>query len=87
MTAVLTNAQKDDTGNIALSGDISVLCSGNFSGSCRVLVEMVGDALDRASVYEFTQEGGVVIAGKTGHTLYATVVGGDGNESIDVSAL
>ena len=88
MTAVLTNAVSGGTGNVALTADASVLASGTFAASSRVIIELVGDSLDRATIYEFTKEGGIVVAGKTGHTLYATVVGGDGSsESIDVSVL
>ena len=88
MTALLTNAIKDATASTAISGEVTVLASGTFAANSRILLELVGDALDRATIYEFTREGGVVIAGKTGHTLYATVVGGDGSsESLDLSVL
>lgn len=87
MAALLTNANKDTPeANTALSGDTSVLVSGNFANDAQVSFTLEADSLDP---YRWIEGPGLIsIKGKTGHTLRASIVGGDTTStSVDVSVL
>ena len=85
MTAILTNAANDATANSTLTGESRVICSGTFSDRTKVVITLLGDALDPAEIYTFRGTGAIVVRGANNDTLTATVRDGDSDTSIDVS--
>ena len=87
MAALLTDANKDTAqANTALTGDSSVLVSGNFSKNAQVEFTLEADSL---TPYVWVAGPGLYnVKAKTGHTLRASIIGGDTtNTAVDVSVL
>ena len=86
MTALLTTQTLGGTANVALTGDVSVIVSGNFSGGAVVRLDLEADSLRKSPTY-IRKPDTLSIKGKTGMTLTATVTQGNSECSIDVSVL
>jgi len=87
MALLLTSANKSDAeSNQALTADVYVNVGGNFAKDAQVKFRLESDG---AQGYEWTTKADYFkIEAKTGHTLYAKVIGGDtSNTSINVSVL
>jgi len=91
MTAIITNGDDGDSGNITMTGRTRVLVSGDFGSSGYVEFEIEGDGLAKAvcnTVYIRTPEKrrNFIVDAANGDKLTATIVGGNGTTSLNVSA-
>ena len=85
MAALLTNATTDGTATVAATGPSRVIVSGTFTNNAKVILELDGDSLDKATIAVFTGRKGIKVESASGDNFTATVKGGDSDTSIDVS--
>ena len=86
MAAIITNGGNGATGSHAMTGNTSVIISGNFGSGAYVLIEKAADSQDRAELDTVKFSDSFLITGASGETLYFTVKGGNSSTSIDVTA-
>lgn len=86
MATVITNGGSGATGSHSMTGDTSLIFSGNFGSGAIVVIEKSADSQDKAVIAKVKQPGSFLVAGASGETLDFTVKGGNASTSIDVTA-
>lgn len=85
MTARLTQAASGDSQSFAGIGDNVLIFSGKFTGGAHVRVTIVADSLTPSLVGDYYADDTVFFVAGSDATINVEVLGGNGNEAIDVS--
>ncbi len=87
MAALITAGGTGGTNTLAAAGSVKLIASGDFTGDASVDVTIESDSLRAARIHTFRNDGALSIDAVSGQTLTVTIIGGDTDTSIDVTAI